>query len=298
MSEQRSGNFISEESKVFTMLMEFHGEVHAIGTGSVEENGVFECLLRAALVKSYEYTSFVNSMHGESHSYFTTPTLRGLCEDLIALTFIGSLDESDRNSVAVLLLKKNVVEGIETQHSFFKEHREWQPVLGPSGKGSEEIERDLEKISARLGWKGRSPWPSVSYMAKASSLESVYNYIYSATSKWVHFSPHVLMRTGWGGDKESISNITKWKFTTSNFTGYYRDFNRTYSLMLFIRLIKGPARALISEEMRSKIVELEAKLNEPLRWPEAVTFEEMNKQEPNAFFRMLLRAAHEDSGKK
>jgi hypothetical protein len=111
--------------------------------------------------------------------------------------------------------------------------------------------------------------------------------------KWVHFSPHVLLRMGWGGSKDDLSDETKWDFTTQNFVQYYVDFNRVYALMLLLRALRGPAALLLPTDVLPTIEALEAQLEHPLRWPEDVTFEEMNIKGPGTIIRILLRAAHE-----
>jgi hypothetical protein len=130
-------------------------------------------------------------------------------------------------------------------------------------------------------------------MAKASSLAPLYSYIYAATSKWVHFSPHILLRMGWGGTSDDVGDDTEWSFTTSNFGQYYTEFNQVYALMLLLHLVRGPAANIIPSDAASTVEALQSHLDNPLRWPEDVTFEEMNLKGPGSLHRILLRAAHE-----
>jgi len=182
------------------------------------------------------------------------------------------------------------VEGLAAQEEYFSEERPWQPIV--LNKASAEVlDKQLRTISMSLGWTGRSAWPSVSFMAKQSSLTSIYNFFYSATSKWVHFSPHILTRMGWGGSEEDNSLDTEWHFAKSNFAGYYAEFNRVYSAQLFARLLKGPANTLLDTQTEKAVNDLMEVIQSQLRWPELVTYEELNLEGPSTALRIVLRAA-------
>ena len=135
-------------------------------------------------------------------------------------------------------------------------------------------------------------------MAKATNLHDLYNYLYSATSKWVHFSPQILLRMGWGGEPGDVGDHTEWVFSTRHFSLYYAEFNRIYSLLLLLRLFRGPAASLLPDDAAELIDTLDGFLDEPLRWPEAVTYEELNVDGPSSVMRVFLRAAHEAQKKK
>lgn len=266
---------------------------------SISRAGCFGCVLRAAVAKSLEFAAVTWREPPPTKGFFQTATLRGICEDLIVLQFIGKLNADDQNRIAQLLMKTAVAEGLAAQAAFIGALRPWQPILPANLLGSvQDREQEIRGIAAKLGWTGRTPWPSVWFMAKACSEESLYSYLYSATSKWVHFSPQVLLRMGWGGSKSDVNDQTEWHFTTAHFEQYYKEFNRTYSLYLLIRLLDGPAAALVPPRVPRLLDQLRSELEEQLRWPEAVTFEEMNAEVPGPIVRILLRVAHQEGLKK
>lgn len=275
------------------LLDELQPIVGEIAKATIGEVGIFGCALRASVAKSYEFTSLVFQEQPPVQGFFITATLRGICEDLIAFTFLEGLEPEQRNKALSLLMRLNLAESVRAQSEFFADMRPWQPVVQPS-KNNSDFEKELRALSAKLGWKGRQAWPSVWHMAKAASLEPLYTYLYSATSKWVHFSPQVLLRMGWGGDTlNELGDHTKWTFTTANFTKYYVYFNQTYALMLFLQLLRGPASPLFPDSAQRIVSALQLQLDEPLRWPEAVTFEELNLQGPKEVMRVLYRSMHD-----
>jgi hypothetical protein len=54
----------------------------------------------------------------------------------------------------------------------------------------------------------------------------------------------------------------------------------------------------LSAKFMSEIAEIRALLDDPFRWPEAATFEEMNLKNPNAILRAVLKVAHLEKAKK
>lgn len=265
---------------------------------SIGEAGIHSCSARAALAKSFEFTKLVYDQPIPAHGFFLTATLRGICEDLIALSFMRALSEADRDEVTSLLMAQQIREGVNAQKEFFASERQWQPVLGPPpGEHAAENENRLRGLAGKLGWTGRQNWPSVWFMAKATSLEPVYRCLYSATSKWVHYSPHVLLRMGWGGREGDLGSHTEWTFSTTNFGRYYTEFNQTYALLLLLRLLRGPVSNLLPPDVEPTLLVLEEKLQEPLRWPELVTFEEMNLNGPPTIARMMMKIGAKSSRK-
>jgi hypothetical protein len=235
-----------------------------------------------------------NRKRPPAHGFFITATLRGICEDLIVLTFLTRFAENDRNRAASLLALTQIAEGIGAQREFFTTARPWQPVLDTEPVDVAKAEAELRQMARERGWTGAKPWPSVWFMAKESSLVHVYRYFYSATSKWVHFSPHVLLRMGWGGRKEGkLGDETEWTFSTANFKQYYSEFNHVNSVYLLLLLLRGPGASLVPEKALSILTSIDDELHDILRWPEAVTFEEMNLRGPHPLTRMLLKATND-----
>lgn len=248
--------------------------------------------LRASVAKSWEFASFVHRSPAPTNGFFLNATLRGICEDLIAFSFLDSLPPSEREKAISLLMLRSTAEGITAQEAFFRTERPWQPVLRGRVATLESSDAELRELSKNFSWTGKQVWPTVWFVAKATSLIPIYNYLYSATSRWVHFSPHLLIRMGWGGSADDLGANTKWHFTTENFSRYYTEFNRVYSVYLLVRLLRGPAIGLTTNAIDEILTNLEGDLSEVIRWPEVVTFEEMNIKGPPQLLRLLLWAGY------
>lgn len=70
------------------------------------------------------------------------------------------------------------------------------------------------------------------------------------------------------------------------------------SLCLLLKFMQGPAAPLMPSATGSIFKKLEIQLNEILRWPETVTFEEMNLEGPHFLWRVIMREAHEQKTKR
>jgi hypothetical protein len=240
--------------------------------GSISRDGYFKCAIRAALAKSYEFCLSSRSQPENADFFFSAATLRGVCEDLIVLSFLMKLPVSDRDTAIKIWLQLNVDEALQAQAKFFGQIRPWQLIVKPQNGSSINAKDELRQFAKRQSWKEEDKWPSVSYMARACSLSDLYGYIYAVTSKWVHFSPHLLLRMGWGDTPEAVNLDSEWSFSTKNFSAYHREFTQFYSTYLLMLLLSrfGPvvdAAGSFKEEINI-IDTIQTKLNEMIRWPD------------------------------
>src|SRR5277367_6218338 len=125
-------------------------------------------------------------------------------------------------------------------------------------------------------------------MAETVGLKVTYEYIYFAASNFVHFNPHALMRTGWGPETGPFT------FSVGNFGGYYRDLAAFYGAILYIGYA-ATFGSLFQEqrEFNEDIEEIEDILMRTPRWPELVTFKELNLPLPPQPRRPVLHAVRE-----
>ena len=121
-------------------------------------------------------------------------------------------------------------------------------------------------------------------MAEKSGVELlkfVYDFIYRLTSGAVHFNPQVLLRLGWGPFIPSTLTLSKVTFSSNNMSSYYNAINQIYGsflLSLYFELFEG--FLLPNEKEKAAVVRLREYLLDERRWPEMVTFEELNLPPP------------------
>jgi hypothetical protein len=254
--------------------------------GSTKAEGFFISCVRAALAKNFELNQFIHNQKPGIHDFAITASLRGVCEDIIALRFIATFSHEDREEAVAVLMLKSVMELLQEQTRFFEKYRPSQPIL--EANVADEIHNlrlRLRQMRKSYRWKKHREWPSVQEMADITHLRPLYDFLYAATSCFVHFSPSNLIRMGAvHGDELS--------FSTSSFAEYYHAFNCTYGLFLFITLCTKFAAMLgIRDEIKPTIEQLMRLIDDQLRWPELITIEELNLPSVSKMLRVMAHTA-------
>ena len=298
-----------KQEKVFDVFDKLKAEIEKASSGNFIQEQRYLSLLRAALSKNFEFNLFLWQSETK-YSFFSTATLRGILEDIITFSFLKSLSEDDKNIISEKIILLKLLQRCETQADFFDKKEPFQPVFkfkvqleGNIKQNQSELKEGIKAIVKKYPqWQSKPSdsdgFPKIQNMAKECGLEEIYKYLYVATSEWVHFNPHVLLRMGWGNDKDDNSNFM-YNASTENFNIYYLDFTRfygTYLFTIFCNLFKEDF--LFSEQFNKLVETLRIDIDETIRWPEIITFEEMNVKPPSAFMYALSHIVHSSKTKK
>jgi hypothetical protein len=236
---------------------------------------------KAAFVRNLEYNLQVNKKD-ETNFYFLMPFLRGLSEDYIALKFITQRIESiDQDDFIKYFMTNDLVKSINAQENFFDKVRVHQqiviPKTVPSVYENHNISKEkIKELSIKYKWPNNKI-PNLFELAKSVGLEEFYKYFYHSTSRIVHFNPQLLLRLGWGIEPGVSFAESTYKFSTENLEKYYAFFCKFYGWYIFSKLYEDLKKDFLefNENIESAIAKIEAEF-ENLRWPELVTFEELN----------------------
>lgn len=267
------------DKKHFEALKPF---VERFAVGSSRQS-FFTLCVKASVAKCFEFNIAVRSKNDLDESFFWMPALRGICEDIIVLNFVKTLPRSDRDKLILKLMAHDVHSRISLQDKFFKEIHIHQPVLRIKDVANQiaTLESEIQQLWKRHGWNlTRGTMPQTRQIADRQGqpvLASLYDYLYRSTSAAVHFNVQSLLRSGWG------PSITEFTFSTRNFSRYFRSYTRIYGAFLFCVYFEFFARFLRPGPVVTRRV---AKIRKELllapRWPEMVTFEEMNLEPPKS----------------
>lgn len=263
--------------------------VDAVTKSNLVNPDFYMIVLRAALAKSFDFNAYVSGLKSSSHSFYHTATLRGICEDLIVLKAIHQLPQADRSKLVTHIQRSEIYDAVKSQTKFFSANRPKQPIV--SNKNADKIaEGEAKEILAIYGKYGllkNGRRPTVRQLAIKAGLLDVYDFFYAATSKWVHFNPHLLMRMGWAPEKSLEATYT---FSTSHFSTYYAIFNAVYGAYLFGLFHEFFGEELkINPKMDKYIAELGEWIGSLDRWPELITYEELNLPKPNPILLAVLK---------
>ena len=234
--------------------------------------GTYMNVLKGCVIKSLEFAMQTEKIPEGVSAFFLAPTLRGICEDLIALRFL-QLDSNiiKRDDLLQSRMVHAVFGAVDKQTKFFRKHRPFQPVFGGTLNSPQKV----------VGL------PSMKDMAEKTKLSDLYDFLYAVSSDNVHFNPRIIIRNAWGDGRKTFMHSTK------NFQDYYINLCAVYGVYLFCRFIEFFQKELrLSSAVASEVERLSIAIDGKLRWPEAVTFEEMNKGGPTDTERVLRKMIH------
>jgi len=238
-------------------------------------------------VKTFEFVDLTTRIDTE-HAYFFVPALRSIVEDVILFGFLSEHPQEERELVIANLMQLRVAERVKNQSEFFERFRQFQPVL-PMYKVDEQSLRDeLQAFWNQNGWpKLKREMPPVRQIAEKWNkgvLQVVYDFIYRVTSDSVHSNPRSLLRQGWGKEPpEDNRTLRSVRFSTTNMGVHHANTCQTYGtymLCLFLELFDDELALIQNQEEQDASAELREFIWTISRWPEAVTFEEMNIEGP------------------
>ena len=126
-------------------------------------------------------------------------------------------------------------------------------------------------------------------VARRVRLNTTYDYVYHMTSNYVHFNPTHLFKMGWGPREGPFI------FSVKHFDKYYRHVVRFLGAMLFMGYVLMFPTMLSNDLANEYIEAVTTTLESKIRWPEIITFEEMNQQPPtNILHRALMTMLREE----
>lgn len=250
--------------------------------GSIERScrisnkeGAFSLALICAYSKSIGFALEIESYKFEDKPFWISSTLRSICEDLIVLSFIDKNFKAQSDEIIKLQLNIDTANSLEAQAEFFSKYRPQQPIIKPKNDNSNPEDK-LRLIYKNHIQGNRQYKPSVWAMAKDQDLDVLYSYLYHATSRFVHFSPNTLLKMAWYDPENEESQCDP-----DSFSKYYYQFVKFYSAQLLSSLInRFPEKINIEDDLKKAIKERLDEVNSIQRWPELVTFEELNVNSP------------------
>jgi hypothetical protein len=257
-------------------------EVFESPLASKLKDRIDEAMLNAAIAKCVDLNVLINSRKvAKRNAFLYVANLRGVAEDLIYLQFLQKMGARPRRQLLRHIQRFHLHSGLLTQVRFFSANNPFQPVAGGSANELEDL-RVADRDALRAFWKAqgetRRDGPSIKDMADRTGLTQTYEYIYFLSSNFVHFNPHTLLRMGWGPEQGPF------RFSVHNFSSYYIDLASFYAAVIFIGFYYRLGTGLFSRETAVDVEEVLKAIDDVPRWPELVTFEEMNREPPMPYF--------------
>lgn len=237
--------------------------------------------IKAALTKAFEFVELSFGRMRNDYAFHCMAGLRSVCEDLIVLKFIAGLTVDEQEKILRGTMILDTEKAMRRQVPFFATFRVGQPVMNGWHKPDllAKTKDELVQVWKALGWPknkdgGLPPTSEIARKIGPDTLSVLYEYVYRLTSGMVHFSTRALLRTGWGNEGEC-------RFSTTNMDRYSGEFCRVYGIFLLTVYFEFFGTLLGMDDNVARIVKrLRRFLIQQNRWPEMITFEEMNHKVP------------------
>lgn len=246
-----------------------------------------EFLTQSAISKCLDFNIQANrASDNVVSSFFLIANARAICEDLIYVSCFRGLEKSQSRAIAIKMHEVAHLKSVLAQTRFFAKNNAMQPTFGgfqPTDQQKIGIQKAEEELKILWKKQGFSSKPSIRDVADRIGLKTTYDYLYHLSSNFVHFNPSQLFRTGWGPRKGPFT------FSVHNFEVYFSNLARFLGLVLFLGYCYVTPEKF-DEGLAQKYIErITSKLQRNFRWPEIITFEEMNHESPkNIIVRSMM----------
>ena len=154
------------------------------------------------LIRQYECLESIVHLVQNDRGYAGVSLLRPACEELIWAKYLTHLDDGDANDLLLYLVRKEMFDTLKAQDDHIGRTRTKElgllHQLDRATKAQPVTRSKLSSLGRKLGWDERTvdagmP-PSTHFVAKKTGMTSLYNFLFHASSRYVHFSSSELLR--------------------------------------------------------------------------------------------------------
>ncbi|MCQ8875466.1 DUF5677 domain-containing protein [Mesorhizobium sp. LMG17149] len=192
----------------------------------------FGLIQRAVLVRQWEGLQAQLALSSAGHGAFGVSLLRPSYEEMIWIEYLLTV-KADASRILRLLGAGGAAKSVTQQAAYLGRnvslHLGWLPEhVAFHAANGEAVAKELKVLKGKLGWD-KAP-PTFKWVSKAAGREKEYDFLYHATSSFVHFSVHELTRRIWG-------NKGKVTIGSGTFAGYWEEFACYWAARNFVNLM-------------------------------------------------------------
>lgn len=284
------------QEAIAEIVKSLEAEIHQVSRLNTSTSEI-SILAKGGLIKNFEFLKELSTSHSKNY-FFLLSSLRGICEDLISISYIkDNVSQEELKGLFEFNKAYTTSQALTKQFNFFKQFKPNQRVIHPKLVVKDEVfnktqsnlsESNIKRIAKENGVKNL---PSVKDMAEKSDYASLYEYIYYMTSATVHFRLDNFTKLCWGEYDEN-GEIKDFELSTENQNNFSAEICLCYGTLLFSEMVKKTESILnLSEELMIKIKKLRKLLDENL-WPPFLNSEHFNLNS----YKLLLGSLLYDNG--
>ena len=206
--------------------------------------------------------------------------LRPACEEYIWLRYLNSIDRTKAGRLLLALALSEFARSLDAQQKFMGTDEMISfgfpaAFLTETKSWPTRAKAIIKELAVELGWPGdKGRVPSVQWFARQAGAEDLYDFLYSATSRMLHFSASEISRRTWRED--GAPGVVR--LDHPSYIEYRLDFALYWQVYLFghtLAVIKAPSNFKLEE---SEVAEMMGSIE---RWSDIgkmplITPEEMN----------------------
>jgi hypothetical protein len=216
-------------------------------------DGFLPLILRATVRRQFDCLASTVELVSVSRGYAAAPLLRPACEEFIWTKYLMKLKRETAERLIKAVAQSEMLASLEAQDTYAG--RKISKELGLSKyltsmqRHTDHLRSEFRSLGTELDWGKREieagrP-PTVNLLAKKTGETKLYNLLYHASSRFVHFSPSELLRRTWGKDGEVSIHST-------NFGKYWAAFALHWGAYVFSHTV-GNIAAVIEDSFDYKI---------------------------------------------
>jgi hypothetical protein len=161
-------------------------------------------VMRASLRRQAESLAAIGRLVASDEGFAAVPLLRPACEELIVGRYLASVSPPQADAILQACAAKEVARSLEAQRAMVgddvMERLGLTDYLLRSSSTSTAADENFNRLRVELGWpvfRQGAGLPSTKWMARKTGSLDLYEYLFHATSRTVHFSVAELLRRAW-----------------------------------------------------------------------------------------------------
>ena len=229
-------NTLQGEVQEFLNIFEAHAESNSHMTWKPSD-GFLPVVFRAIFRRQYESLQTISQLAITGNGAAAGPLLRPACEEFIWTKYLTQISARDAEQLVICFAMDEQYKNLRVQDEFagrsVTETLGLLPYLERSNKIRKDLLQKIRKLGERLDWPENTitqgQLPPIWWLAETTEEQSTFDFIYHATSRFVHFSVAELLRRAWGNPyKETLS------VNSIHFRDYWAYFCLYWGLFLFL----------------------------------------------------------------
>jgi hypothetical protein len=195
-------------------------------------DGFWSLLCCCVLRRQFDALEAIVNLTHRREGHSSVPLLRPACEEFLWIKYLRALDPAIREAIVLQKSQIEIAETVEAQRLYagdevMKQFGFTAKYISGLQESKKRAQTELKLIKIKLKWPIRPEFlPSVSFIARATNERELYDLIYHATSRTVHFNVSELLRRAWG-------DATEVKITSQKMSEYWSRFSLYWGWRIF-----------------------------------------------------------------